>query len=333
MWRSTVGIIITLALGILIVPLAVDAQQGGKVWRIGWLRQGGAFPREIDGFRQGLRDLGYVEGQHFVLEHRSGEGKVDPLPGFAAELVRLPVDVFMTQGLAATLAAREATRTLPIVFYGVPEPVESGLVTSLPRPGGNLTGAANASWDFLVGKLLEMLKEVAPATARVAVLANVDHPGHGRVSTALQAAAPSLGMQVHLLEVHMDVRDPATELERVFATLSQGGVEAFFIPQELALMGHRTRIVELVNASRLPAIYGTRRYVDVGGLMSYQADVPAMARRAGNLVGKILQGAKPADLPVETPMKFELVINLKTAKALGITMPPSLLILANEVIQ
>jgi putative ABC transport system substrate-binding protein len=314
-------------------PPATEAQQGKKVWRIGWLRQGGAFPREVDGFRQGLRDQGYVEGQHFVLEHRSGEGKVDPLPGFAAELVRLPVDVLMTQGVAATLAAREATSTIPIVFCAVPEPVENGLVASLAQPGGHLTGAANASLDFMAGKLLEMLKEVAPAATRVAVLANVDNPGHGRGGPALQAAAQALGMQLHLLEVHMDVQDPATALERVFATLPQGGVEAFFIPQELALIAHRTQIVELVNARRLPAIYGTRRFVDVGGLMSYQADVPAMFRRAGNLVGKILRGAKPADLPVENPMKFELVINLKTARALGMMMPPTLLILADEVIQ
>jgi len=281
------------------------------------------------GLRQGLHDLGYSEGQHYVIEQRSGEGKFEPLLGLAAELVRLPVDVLVTMGIGGTLAARDATTTIPIVFIAVREPVEHGLVASLARPGGNLTGVTNADQDFLSGKSLEVLKEVAPAATRIGLLSNPDHPFFAVTLKTLQQAAQALGVSLHLVTVH----DSATELERAFATFAHEQVEALFIGSNLELVSYRTRIVELVAKSRLPAFYGDESFVEAGGLLSYQADETSLARRAGNLVGKILQGAKPADLPVEQPMKYNLAINLKTAKALGITIPPSLLLLADKVIQ
>jgi putative ABC transport system substrate-binding protein len=339
MWRRSAGILLTLVL--LVTPLAGDGHAGEKVWRIGWLRGFGP-PRPLlrDAFRQGLHDLGYGEGQHYVIEYRYGEGDdLEPVPRLATELSRLPVDVFLTHGSAATLAVHEMHSTIPTVFYSVPDPVERGIVASLARPGGHITGVANASFEFMAWKLLELLKEVAPQATRVAVLENgawTTAPAHtpeGRLYAAsrqaIQAAATALGLQAQ----HVPVRDPATELAHIFAALTHPPIDAFYVWQEQLLGRHRAQIVEHVNHSRLPAIYGARGFVEAGGLMSYQADEVAMMRRAGVLVGKILQGAKPADLPVEQPLTYHLAINLKTAKALGITIPPSLLVLANEVIQ
>jgi putative tryptophan/tyrosine transport system substrate-binding protein len=326
MTRRTLGLLVILTLAILVVPLAVTAPQAGKMWRLGYLTSA---PRTMpEAFRQGLHDLGYIEGQTITIEPRSGEGRFESLPGLAAELVRLPVDVLVTQGTPAALAAKEATSALPIVFLSAADPVGSGLIASWAQPGGNITGVGGEV-DLNTGKTLELLKEVVPAATRVAVLVTPHHPLYGAVLPKLQAAARLLRIDLHLMEV----RDPATDLERAFAALAQERVEALCMLGDQALVPHRTRIVELVAASRLPATYGLRTFVEAGGLMSYTVDSAARDRSASVMVDKILRGTKPADIPAEFPLKFKLTINLKTAQALGLTIPPTLLFQADEVIR
>jgi putative tryptophan/tyrosine transport system substrate-binding protein len=326
MTRRTLGLLVILTLAILVVPLAVTAPQAGKMWRLGYLTSA---PRTMpEAFRQGLHDLGYIEGQTITIEPRSGEGRFESLPGLAAELVRLPVDVLVTQGTPAALAAKEATSALPIVFLSAADPVGSGLIASWAQPGGNITGVGGEV-DLNTGKTLELLKEVVPAATRVAVLVTTSHPLYGIVLPKLQAAARLLRLDLHLMEV----RDPATDLERVFATLAHKRVDALCMLGDQALVPHRTRIVELVAASRLPATYGLRTFVEAGGLMSYTVDSAARDRSASVMVDKILRGTKPADIPAEFPLKFKLTINLKTAQALGLTIPPTLLFQADEVIR
>jgi putative ABC transport system substrate-binding protein len=334
MWRSSIGVIVTLALVILVAPFAADAQPAGKVARIGWLRQGAlAEPsRLLDEFRQELRDMGYVEGQNLVIEYRFNEGKAERLRDLAAELVRLKVDVIVTIGTPPTAAARDATQTIPIVFGGVGDPVGSGFVASLPRPGGNITGVSGQVTD-LMEKSFQLLKEVVPGATRVAGLLggpNLDDPIIKPFVQSMQEAARSVGVHLHILHVP-DPPNALEDLERTFASLAHQPADALYILTNPILDTYRRQIVDLVAKSRLPAIYSTRGYVVAGGLMSYQAF--DLNRRTGNLVGKILQGAKPADLPVEQPMKFNLVINLKTAQAMGLTIPPTLLFQADEVIR
>jgi len=322
---GTVGLIGILALGLLSAPLAANAQSAGKVWRIGYLLSGsGGIP---EAFRQGLRELGYVEGRNLAFEPRGADSKLDRLPALAAELVRLPVDVLVTDGTPPTLAAKAATSTIPIVFANATDPVGSGLIASWTQPGGNITGAAGAGTEEL-GKRLELLKEVVPAATRVAVLLPLDSPLYGVSVQHLQTAAQRLRIDLHL----MAIRDAATELEPTFAALARERVDALY-GLVATLIPHRTRIVELAAASRLPAIYNQRAFVEAGGLMFYNVDLAALLRRVAIMVGKILGGATPAAIPAEYPTKFHLAINLRTAKALGITMPPSLLLLADEVIQ
>jgi len=326
-----VGRIATLALALLVAPLATDAQQPTKVFRIGVLLAGSPSPGPsptFEAFRQALRDLGYVEGQNIAFEYRYADSTRNRLPDLAAELVRLPVDVMVTGGIEPTLAAKAATSTIPIVFWGAPDPVDRGLIASWAQPGGNITGAAGASMEFNAMKQLELLKEVVPAATRMAVLLPPASPLYGVTVQNLQAAARQLRIDLYLMEI----RDPATELERAFAALALERVDALF-GLVTPFTPHRTRIVELVAASRLPATYNVRSFVEAGGLMSYNVDSAALRRRAAIMVGKILGGAKPADIPAEYPMKFHLAINLKTAKALGITIPPHILVLADEVIQ
>jgi putative ABC transport system substrate-binding protein len=327
MRRRIIGLLVTLALGFLVVPLAVTAPRAGKVWRMGYLPSGSTTMPEA--FRQGLRDLGYVEGQNLIIEHRSGEGRFESLAGLAAELVHLPVDVMVTHGTPAALAAKEATSTLPIVFLSVADPVGSGLIASWGQPAGNITGAASASVDFNTAKTLELLKEVVPAATRVAVLVTPNHPLYGTVLPKLQAAARLLRIDLH----RMEVRDPATDLERAFATLAHERVDALCMLGDQSFDPHRTRIVELVAARRLPAIYGSQALVRAGGLMSYTSDSDPLARSASVMVDKILRGSKPADIPAEFPIKFKLIINLTTAQALGLTIPPSLLFQADEILR
>jgi putative ABC transport system substrate-binding protein len=327
MWYSAVGCLVTLIFALLAVPFAVDAQPREPVHRIGWLLPNAPQPPVREALLQGLRDMGFVEGQNLVIELRHGEGTAESLPALAAELVRLPVAVLVSTSIAATLAARAATSTLPIVFTNVPDPVEHGLVASMAQPGENITGAANAGAE-LIGKHLELLTEVVPAATRVAILVNPDNPAwQARRLQALQTAARVLQVDLRL----MPVRDPATELERAFAALASEPVDALYVAQDPSFIPHTMRIVELVATRRLPAMYLNRPYVQVGGLMSYEPDSLAIRRRAGVMVGKILRGTRPADIPAEYPVKYELRINLKTAKALGLTMPPHLLVLADEV--
>jgi putative ABC transport system substrate-binding protein len=325
-----VGFMVTLALGLLASPLPTSAQPAGKVYRIGVLYSGsaasGAASGNMEAFRQGLRALGYVEGQNISLAWRYAEGQVEHLAALAAELVGLSVDILVAAGgTPVALAAQQATTTIPIVMTNVGAPVETGLVASLARPGGNITGLSSMSPE-ITGKRLELLKEVVPALARVAVLWNPANPSAALQFQELQAAAQALQLQVQALEVY-----GPDEFEHAFSTAQ--GVGAVIVLGDPEFTRYRTRITALAQRSRLPGMYVFREFVEAGGLMSYGVSLSDLWRRAAIYVDKILQGATPAVLPVEQPTKFELVLNLKTAKALGITMPPSLLLLANEVIQ
>jgi putative ABC transport system substrate-binding protein len=313
-------------LDLLAAPLAAPAQPPpGKIARIGFL---GDVPSFIDdAFRQGLRELGYVEGQNIAIEHRAPGFKYERLPGLAAELVRLKVDVIVAASPPATEAARQATTTIPIVFTVSGDPVAEGFVASLARPGGNLTGLATMGGE-LVGKQLEMLKAVAPKVSRVAVLQNPKQPSHAGAVRQAEDAARALGLQVQILEA----RNPS-EIEAAFAAMTSQRAGGVLVLRDAEFRAHRAQIVGLAAKRRLPAVYGLREQAEAGGLIAYGASVPHNFRRAASYVDRILKGARPADLPVEQPTKFELVINLKTAKALGLTIPPSLLGQADEVIQ
>ena len=329
MWCRTVGFIVTLTLSILVMPLTAEAQPSAKVPRIGILVIGTASThgRFIEALRQGLRDLGYVEGQNIVIEYRWGEGKVERLPPLAAELVRLKVDLIVASGTQAIQATKQATDTIPIVMGASSDPVGTGLVASLSRPGGNITGLSVLA-PQISGKQLELLKEAVPGLSRVAVLWQGGHQGAILSMQETEAASRSLGLQLQSLEV----RGP-NDFDGAFEAATRGGAEALIVLPSAFLNFERRRIVDLVTKSRLPAGFPFREYVEDGGLMSYSASIPGLFRRAATYVDKILKGAKPADLPVEQPMKFELVINLKAAKALGLTIPPTLLFQADEVIQ
>jgi putative ABC transport system substrate-binding protein len=322
----------TMAGGLLAAPLAAEAQQAAKIARIGWLTNDPASnPHPPEAFRQGLRNLGYVEGRNLVIEYRSAEGNLERLPALAAELVALKVDVIVAAvGTVAALAAKQATRTLPIVFIGAGEPVTSGLVTSLARPGGNVTGLS-ALIPELVGKCLEHLKQAVPGVSRVAVLWQLgaidERTEKDRLKRA-DVAARALGVRLQVVEA----RGPA-DFDRAFSDMTGARAGALTVLSGSMFFIERRRLVDLAAKHRLPAVYQVREYVDAGGLMSYGPNLADMYRRAATYVDKILKGAKPDDLPVEQPTKFELVINLKTAKALGLTIPQSLLQRADEVIQ
>src|SRR5215831_924895 len=329
--RTIIGFIITCTLGCLCAaPLAAHAQQPTQVHRIGWLSST-TLERDrnvyVAAFLEGMRALGYVEGQNLVIEYRRAEGQYERFPALAAELVHLKVDVLMVAGTAAALAAKHATTTIPIVMMNAGDPVGSGLVASLARPGGNVTGLAVMDPE-VVGKQLEFLKDVLPTVSRVAVLWNPTNPHHVLLVREADVAAQAVGVQVHRVEAH----DPDA-LDRAFAAMSSAHAGALLVLGDSLFFEHRRRLAELAATSRLPTMYNVREFVEAGGLISYAVSLPDLFRRAATYVDKILKGAKPADLPVERPMKFELVINLKTAKALGIMMPPSLLLLADEVIQ
>ena len=319
-----------LALGA--APLAAEAQQAAKVARIGYLSPNlASSPHLRDAFLQGLRDLGYVEGRNVVIEYRDAEGKLERLPALAAELVALKVDVILAEG--GTLGPRvamQATTTIPIVFAGAGDPVGSGLVTSLARPGGNVTGLSSLGPE-LVGKRLELLKQAVPGVDRVAVLWLPGALGERTdkdMLTGADVAARALGVRLQFVEA----RGP-DEFARAFSDMSSARAGALTVlPSNRFLREHR-RLVDLAAKNRLPAVYTSREFVDAGGLMSYGANSADLHRRAATYVDKILKGAKPGDLPVEQPTKFELVINLKTAKALGLTIPQSVLARADEVIQ
>jgi len=316
---------------LLAAPLAPEAQQAAKVARIGFLATNLAANSHLpDAFRQGLRDLGYVEGRNVLIEYRDAEGKLDRLPALAAELVALKVDVIVAPNTPAALAAQQATRTLPIVFIGVGEPVRSGLVTTLARPGGNVTGLSVISPE-LVGKWLELLKQAVPGVSRVAALRQpgaMDDRTEKDMLEGADVAARKLGVRLQFVEA----RGPA-DFQRAFSDMARARAGALTVRPAPMFMSERRRLVDLAAENRLPTVYPWREFVDAGGLMAYGPNLAGLYRRAATYVDKILKGAKPADLPIEQPSKFELVINLKTAKALGLTIPQSLLLRADEVIQ
>jgi putative tryptophan/tyrosine transport system substrate-binding protein len=310
---------------LLAAPLAAEARPAGKVYRIGFLRAGKPPKSFVEAFQQGLHELGYVEGQNIVIEYRSTDGSFDPLPRLAVELARLHVDVILASGLPGAFAAQSATKTVPIVFAGVYDPVETGLVPSLARPLGNATGLSMISSD-LSGKRLELIKELAPRLRRVAILWDWANPANLVQKKHAEVAARALGVELQSLPVQSP-----DDFESAFRAAR--GADGLLQPDDPLFLTHRRVLAELAIRNRLPAVYGFREHVDAGGFMSYGAYFPDLYRRAATYVDKILKGAKPGDLPIEQPTKFELVINLKTAKALGLTIPPSLVARADEVIQ
>jgi putative ABC transport system substrate-binding protein len=315
--------------GLLAAPLAAWAQQTGKVPRIGYLSSGSATTtRLVEGFRQGLREFGWVEGQNVVIDYRFAEGRFDRLPNLAAELLRLKVDVIVAGATPPAVAAKKATGTIPIVMVGVGDPVGLGLIASLARPGGNVTGLSFSVGLDTIGKALELLKEVVPKVRRVAILSNPANLSHALAIKNLKVAARSLGVQLQLLEA----RGP-NEFDGAFVAMAKGRAEALLVVPDSMFVLQRTRLADLAAKNRLPSMHGVREHVEAGGLMSYGPSALAVWRRAAFFVDKILKGAKPAELPIEQPTKFELVINLKTAKALGLTIPPSLLQRADQVIE
>jgi len=315
---------------ILAVRLSVDGQQESKIHRVGWLGDDPATTHFREAFRQGLRDLGYVEGRNLVIEYRFAEGKIERFPAVAAELIALNVDVIVAVNQLAATAATQVTKTLPIVFVSVGDPIDSGLVTSLAHPGGNVTGLSNISPE-LVAKSLELLKQAAPSVSRVAVLwqpgAADERTQKNRVNRA-KVAARALAVQLQFFEA----REPA-DVDKAFSQVSRARAGALSVLPSVVLFNERKRVVDLAAKHRLPTMYFAREFVDGGGLMAYAANYPDQYRRAATYVEKILKGAKPSELPVEQPTKFDLVINLKTAKALGLTIPQSILVRADEIIQ
>ena len=322
---------ITLVAGLVAWPLAARAQQSVKVPRIGYLSPGSSSPGPFarhDAFREGLRELGYVEGRNIAIEYRFADGKFDRLAELAAELVGLKVDVIVAAVTQASLAAKNSTSTIPVVMMSVGDPVGSGLVSNLARPGANVTGTSSMTNDVM-GKTLALLKESVPRAVRVALLRN---PGNvvfqSQIWHETEAAARSLGLELQ----PFGARSP-DELDGTFAAIAGARADALLVQPDPILGGQLSRIVDLAHKSQLPAMYGAREYAVAGGLMAYGPDYAERYRRAAAYVDKILRGTKPGDIPVEQPTKFEFVINLKTAKALGLDVPPTLLARADEVIE
>ena len=324
-------IVIALGAGALTAPLTSFAQQQGKVWRVGFLSA-----RHIDfidtddyygPFTQGLRELGYVEGKNLVIEWRSGEGKSERLPELAAELVRLKVDVLATGGTPASVAMQQATSTIPIMMINMGDPVGSGLVKSLARPGGNSTGSSNMTAE-LAPKLLEMLRGMAPKVTHVAVLVNRANPANTLGLKNIQSAAQRLGVNIQPVEA-----GTPQEIANGFAAMARRHAGAVIVLREAFFEQQKSQILELVAKQRLPSIAAYGEYVEAGGLMSYGRNTRENYRRAATYVDKIFKGANPGDLPVEQPTTFEMFINRKTAKALGLKIPNSMLVQATKVIQ
>jgi putative tryptophan/tyrosine transport system substrate-binding protein len=331
MKRSGLVFLLFVLLCILAAPLAVEAQPPTNIPRIGFLT---AVPLSVmsartEAFRQGLRELGYVEGRTIVIEWRSAEGQPDRLPSLAAELVRLKVDVIVTGGPSATRSAKAATGTIPIVITNDSDPVANGFVASLARPGGNITGLSTVSPD-MYGKQLELLKEIVPRLSRVAVVGDSTEPGNAQALKETERAARALRVELQYLDVH-----GPKDLVPAFRAASTERADAILTLPSAVLASNRKQVVELAGRSRLPAIHFSMSpgFVTDGGLISYGASTTDLDRRAATYVDRILKGAKPAHLPIEQPTKFEFIINLKAAKAMGLTIPPSVLARADEVIE
>jgi putative tryptophan/tyrosine transport system substrate-binding protein len=306
-----------------------EAQQPKKVPRIGYLVSGSPSSTQtsVDAFRQGLHDLGYVEGKNILIEYRYAEGKDDRLRDFAADLVRVKVDMIVTSSTVGVSAAKQLTGTIPIVMTDTGDPVATGLVASLAKPGGNVTGLSALSPE-LSTKQLELLKEILPRVSRVAVLFDPGNPVNIPALKEIEHIAPAFGIQL----LRIEVRSPE-DYEPAFSAVARGRADALLVRRDPLNQTHRTRIVSLATQSKLPAVYPVGRYVEVGGLMSYGVNGTDQHRRAATYVDKILKGAKPADLPVEQPIKFEFIINLKAAKQIGLTIPPNVLARADRVIR
>jgi putative ABC transport system substrate-binding protein len=328
LWLSPVGLLVALALASLMAPLAVEAQQASKVRRIGLLTPGAPPPAGASApFEQVLRELGWVEGHNLAIEPRYAAGRLDQLPALAAELVRLPVELIVVVSFPAALAAKQATATIPIVIARGGDPVGTQLVTSLARPGGNITGVSIPE-NELAGKRLQLLTEAVPGVSRVAVIWNTVDLAMSLRFSATKAAAHTLGLQLQPL----GVQEPR-DFNSAFVAMGRERPDALFVVSDVLTTLNQQHIMAFAAQSRLPAMYEFRSDVAAGGLLSYGPSVAEMSWRAATLVDKILKGAKPADLPVEQPTKFELVINLKTATALGLAIPPLLLFQADEVIK
>jgi putative ABC transport system substrate-binding protein len=323
------GRIISVVLAIILLAtiFPAEAQQPARIPKIGWLGARSASAPALESFRRELRALGYVEGQNIAFEYRYAEGKLDRLPALADELVRLKVDVLLTPATPAAVAGKKATRTIPIVFYTGSDPAALGLVESFARPGGNITGFTTIE-AVLVGKRLELLKETIPKLSRVAALWNPHDPISAQAWKESQLPARELGLQLHSMEV-----SSADKFEGDFKEATRAGSAALALMSSPFFFSHQKQIVDLVAKNRLPAIYGNREFVVSGGLMSYGVDEVEPYRRIASMVDKILKGTKPADIPVEQPVKFELLINLKTAKSLGLTIPQVVLMRAEKVIK
>jgi putative ABC transport system substrate-binding protein len=326
-WPSAITSVV--AVLFFVAPLAGGAQPTGRVHRIGFLGNStAALEAHLVGpFREGLRELGYVEGQNIVIEYRWAEGKYERFPALIAELLAQKVEVIVTAGTPASLAVKKATTSVPLVMVAVGDPVATGIVVSLGRPGGNITGLTSISED-LEGKRLELLREVVPTVSRVAVLWNPGNPILLADLKEIRAAAQVLGIEVQALEVRT-----AGELEETLNVIVRERPGALLVMADRFFLFNRQRIMDFATKQRLPGVYAYRELVEAGGLMSFGPSYPGMHRRAAYFVDRILKGAKPADLPVERPLKFELVVNLKAAKALGLKIPPSLLQRADQVIE
>jgi putative tryptophan/tyrosine transport system substrate-binding protein len=308
---------------------SAEAQQPGKVPRIGYLitSSPSAIAPRMEAFQQGLRELGYVEGKNIVIERLHAEGKLDRLPELAAELVRLNVDVIVTSGPTATRPAKGATSTIPIVMTFDDDPVGSGFVASLARPGGNITGLSTLAPE-ISGKQLELLKEIVPRLSRVAVFGTSTRQGTAQALKEMELAAGALAVKLQ----YLDIEDP-NDIETAFRAAIKGRADALLVLQSPVFNSQRAQIADLAQKSRLPAAYPRREFVEDGGLMSYGASISDLDRRAATYVDKILKGAKPSDLPVEQPIKFEFIVNLKAAKQIGLTIPPNVLARADKVIR
>jgi putative ABC transport system substrate-binding protein len=325
--RAFIGFV---AGGLLAAPLVAEAQQAGKVARVGYLHPGEYVPLPmvgVDALRQGLRDLGWFEGRTLIIETRFAGNQAEKLSAFAIELVQIPVDVIVTVAAPAARAAQQATTTIPIVAIALSDPVGQGFIASLARPGGNITGFATL-FPELAAKRLALLKEILPTISRVAVLRNVANPGNVFLWKEVQVAGRTLGVTLHSDEV----RGP-DDFQGAFATMIKERPQGLLILDDPLFFQYRTSIVDFAAKHRLPAMHPFRESVEAGGLMTYSVSLTDLYRRAAVFVDKILKGAKPGDLPIEQPTKFELAINLKTAKALGLTIPPSLLQRADQVIE
>ena len=310
-------------------PVGVSGQQPmGKVYRLGVLSGSSAGSPALIAFQQGLRELGWVEGHNILVDYRFAEGQLERLSALAAEFVRLKVDVIAAGPTPPALAAKTATRTIPIVMLGAADPVELRLVASLAQPGENVTGLAWSVDLKIIAKGLELLQEIIPKIRHVAILWYPANPAQGRAVKELQRAAQSLGVELHLTEAR-----GSNDLDGAYATMAEQRVQAVLVVPEAFFVEHRARLSELEAKFRLPSMHGLRPNFEAGGLISYGPNIADIWRRAASFVDKILKGANPADLPVEQPTKYELLVNLKTARALGLTMPQSLLLRADEVIE